>query len=176
MSHDIQDTIALLSRTPVALNAFLRDLPETWTHRNEGENTWNVYDILGHLIHSELTNWIPRMQTILQYGETQPFPPFDREPQQQGKSLAQLLDEFAEIRSPNVETLRVLNLQPTDLDRRGIHPAFGSVTLSQLLATWVAHDLSHLHQIARVMAHQYRDTVGPWIAYLGVMKCTGHSA
>jgi len=179
MQHQLPDSIALLARTPAALNALLRDLPETWTFRNEGENTWSVFDVVGHLNHGERTDWMPRARTILQFGEAKPFEPFDREAQgreSQGKSLGQLLDEFASLRSENLQELRALNLKPEDLARRGRHPALGVVTLSELLATWAAHDLTHLHQISRVMAYQYREAVGPWTRYLGVMQCAGHSA
>ena len=171
--------MALLTRTPAALNALLRDLPETWTHRNEGEGTWSPFDIVGHLIDGEHTDWIPRAKIILQFGESKPFESFDREGFKhvtQNKSLPQLLDEFARLRSENLDQLRAFNLQPQDLERRGQHPALGVVTLSQLLATWAAHDLTHLHQISRVMAHQYRDAVGPWSKFLGVLKCNGHSS
>ena len=179
MEFNLQQTIALLSRTPAALNALLRDLPEAWTLRNEGENTWNTFDVVAHLIYGERIDWIPRARIIVQLGETRAFEPFDRLghiPLSQGKSLAQLLDEFARVRSESLEQLRALNLQPNDLDRRGRHPAFGPVTLSQHLASWTAHDLTHLHQISRIMAHQYREAVGPWRAYLGVLQCAGHSA
>jgi hypothetical protein len=179
MEHNLQHTISLLCRTPAALNALLRDLPETWTLRNEGENTWSAFDVVGHLIHAERADWIPRAKIILQFGETQAFDPFDRgghAREIQGKSLEQLLDEFARVRSENLGKLRALNLRPEDLERRGRHPALGVVTLSQLLATWAAHDLTHLHQVSRVMAHQHRDAVGPFSAYLGVLKCGGHSS
>jgi hypothetical protein len=179
MEQNLQHTISLLTRTPAALNALLRDLPEMWTLRNEGENTMSVFDVVGHLIHGERTNWMPRARILLQFGETQAFGPFDRWGhlrESQGKSLAQLLDEFAELRSENLNELRALNLRTEDLARRGRHPAFGAVTLAELLATWAAHDLTHLHQIARIMAHQYRQTVGPYSAYLGVLQCAGHSA
>jgi hypothetical protein len=160
------------------LDALLRDLPDAWTRTNEGHNTWSAYDIVGHLLLGERTNWIPRAKTILEFGESRSFERFDRLAQQresQGKPLAQLLDEFAEARSKSLEDLRAMDLQPDDLDRRGRHPVFGPVTLGELLATWAAHDLTHLHQISRVMAHQYRDTVGPWTVFLGVLQCTGHS-
>jgi len=179
MEHDLSDSISLLARTPAALDALLRDLPEAWSLRNEGENTWTAFDIVGHLIHGERTDWIPRARMILQFGETKAFEPFDRFAQQresQGKSLSQLLDEFARLRSDNLAELNALNLLPPDLDRRGRHPALGPVTLAQLLAAWVVHDLTHLHQISRVMAHQYREAVGPWSANLGVLHCSGHSA
>jgi len=177
--HNLQDTMALLTRTPAALDTLLRDLPETWTLRNEGENTWSAFDVVGHLIHGERTDWMPRARMILQFGETGTFEPFDRWGQareSQGKSLGQLLDEFAHLRSENLDELRALNLRPGDLERSGRHPALGIVTLSQLLATWAAHDLTHLHQISRVMAHQYRVAVGPWSKYLGVLRCAGHSS
>ena len=174
--HRLNDTIALLARTPAALDALLRDLPETWVHRNEGGETWSVFDVVGHLIHGERTDWIPRTRLILESGDTKPFEPFDRlghVRESAGKSLSELLDEFARLRAENLAQLQVSD---EDLDRRGRHPALGGVTLSQLLATWAAHDLSHLHQISRVMAHQYRELVGPWSAYLGVMQCAGHSS
>ena len=179
MEHNLDYTVSLLSRTPSVLNSLLRDLPEPWTHRNEGEESWTAFDIVGHLIHGERTDWMPRARRILEFGETRPFDPFDRLAQQresQGKSLPQLLDEFARLRSENLDALRALNLQPADFERRGKHPALGVVTMAELLATWAAHDLTHLHQISRVMAHQYRETVGPWSAYLGVMHCDGHSS
>jgi hypothetical protein len=179
MEHNLQHTIALLTRTPAALNTLLRDLPEAWTFQNEGENTWSAFDVVGHLIHAERTDWMPRARMILQFGDTQKFEPFDRLAQvreSQGKSLGQLLDEFARLRSENLAELRALHLKPDDFARRGRHPALGVVTLSELLATWAAHDLTHLHQISRIMAHQYREAVGPWSAFLGVLKCAGHSS
>lgn len=179
MEHNLQQTIALLSRTPAALNALLRDLPDAWTLRNEGPDTWNAFDVIGHLIHGERTDWMPRAKMILRFGESKAFERFDRlghVRESQGKSLPQLLDEFAQLRSHNLNDLRAMNLRPEDLERRGLHPALGAVTLSQLLATWAAHDLTHMHQISRIMAYQYRETVGPWSAYLGVMQCSGHSS
>ena len=178
MQQNLENTISLLARTPVTLNALLRDLPEEWTFRNEGQNTWNAFEVVGHLIHGEKTDWMPRARMILEFGQDRSFEPFDRWAQQrasQGKSLPELLDEFARLRSLNLAELRALNLQPEDLARRGRHPALGVVTLSQLLATWAVHDLTHLHQISRTMAHQYRDAVGPWSKFLGVLHCAGHS-
>jgi hypothetical protein len=177
MEFDLQQTIALLSRTPSLLNALLRDLPQTWTLGNEGGKTWSPFDIVGHLIHGERTDWMPRARMILQHGESRAFDPFDRlaqERESQGKSLRELLDEFARLRSKNLNALGAMNLQPSDFDRRGRHPELGVVTLSQLLATWAVHDLTHLHQLSRVMAYQYTDLVGPWSAYLGVLHCQGH--
>ena len=179
MEYNLNHTIAILSRTPATINVLLRDLPESWTLQNEGENTWSAFDVVGHLIHAERTDWMPRAKVILQFGETKKFDPFDRWAQKresEGKSLGQLLDEFARLRSESLAELRALNLRQEDFERRGLHPALGVVTLSELLATWAAHDLNHLHQVSRIMAHQYRDAVGPWSAYLGVLKCEGHSS
>jgi hypothetical protein len=179
MALQRSDTVALLARTPVVLDALLRDLPDAWTRANEGDGTWNAIDIVGHLNHAERTDWMPRVRMILEAGETRTFEPFDRWGQERelaGKSLGQLLDEFARLRSANLDQWRALNLGPDDLERRGCHPVFGVVTLSQLLATWGAHDLTHLHQISRVLAHQSRDAVGPWRVYLGVLQCAGHSS
>jgi hypothetical protein len=179
MKHDLQQTLSLLTRTPAALDALLRDLPETWTSRNEGKDTWSAFDVVGHLIHAERTDWMPRVRRILQSGETQAFDTFDRlghVRESEGKSLGQLLDELARLRSENLGDLRALNLRQEDLERRGRHPALGAVTLSELLATWAVHDLTHLHQISRAMAYQYRAAVGPWSQYLGVLQCDGHSA
>jgi len=175
----LADTIALLARTPAALDALLRGLPNTWVRSNEGKDSWSPFDIVGHLVVGERTDWMPRARIILENGEARPFHPFDRLAQSReskDKSLEQLLDEFSRLRKENLTSLRILNLQPQDLSRRGTHPALGTVTLSQLLATWAVHDLTHLHQLSRVMAHQYRDAVGPWSVYLGVLQCTGHSA
>ena len=179
MKHDLQYTIALLARTPAALNALLRDLPEAWTLGNEGGSTWNATEVVAHLIYGERTDWIPRAKIILQFGEARTFEPFDRQGalrESQGQSLGELLDEFARARTVSLEELRAMHLHPEDLTRRGRHPAFGPVTLSQHLASWAAHDLTHLHQVSRILAHQYREAVGPWSAYLGVLQCTGHSA
>jgi DinB superfamily len=177
--HNLENTLALLARTPAALNVLVRDLPEAWTRADEGENTWNTVEIVSHLIHGERTDWMPRTRIILQSGETRTFDPYDRwghVRESQGKCLAELLDEFARLRQENLAELRALNLQPEDLARRGRHPVLGVVTLGQMLAAWAAHDLTHLHQISRVMAHQYRQAVGPWSEYLGVLKCAGHSS
>lgn len=177
--HNLDDTIALLARTPASLNALLRDLPDTWTSRNEGEKSWSAFDVIGHLIHGERTDWMPRARMILEFGDSRPFETFDRfaqEKESQGKSFGELLDEFARLRSQNLKELRSLNLKAEDLIRKGRHPQLGPVTLSQLLATWAAHDLTHLHQVSRILAYQYREAVGPWTAFLGVMKCAGHSS
>jgi hypothetical protein len=179
VEHNLDYTIGLLARTPATLDALLRDLPDTWVLSNEGERSWNAFEVVGHLIHGEKTDWMPRARIILEFGESRTFEPFDRLAQERdsaGKSLGELLDEFARVRAVNLDDLRAMKLTDNDFRKRGVHPVFGSVTLSQLLATWVAHDLTHLHQISRVMAHQYRDAVGPWTKFLGVMQCAGHSS
>jgi DinB superfamily len=177
--HQIQNTVALLQRFPASLDALLRGLPEMWIFQNEGENTWSVFDVVAHLVNAEATNWIPRIRTALQFGETQEFQSFNRlafREESKGKPLGHLLDEFAQLRSDTLVELRELNLQPEDLKKRGRHPALGAVSVSELLATWAVHDLTHLHQISRILAYQYRATVGPLNAYLGVLQCEGHSA
>lgn len=179
MRYSLDDSVAVLRRTPAALDLLLRDLPDTWTRHNEGGATWDAHDIVAHLIHGDRTDWVPRAKRILESGEAVAFDPFDMSGhvrERDGKSLGQLLDEFARLRAANLRALRALNLTDADLERRGRHPSLGVVTMSQLLATWVAHDLTHLHQISRVMAHQYREAVGPWGQYLGVLQCAGHSS
>jgi hypothetical protein len=175
--HDLPTTLALLNRTPAAFNALLRDLPDAWTRRNEGDGTWSAFDVIGHLIHCDHDDWMPRILTVLEHGDAQPFAPFDRWGHRravEGKSMPQLLDELIHLRASRLTELRALNLTEADFVRRGRHPALGSVTISDLLATWAAHDLNHLHQTSRVMAHQYRDLVGPFHQYLGVMHCDAH--
>jgi hypothetical protein len=173
------ENIAILTRTPGTLNALLRGLPKIWVCSDEGKGTWNALEIMGHLVFAERTDWMPRVRIILESGEAKPFDPFDRFAQlkeSKDKSLEQHLDDFIRLRRDSLAALQALNVQPEAMTRRGRHPALGLVTLSELLATWVVHDLTHLHQLSRVMAYQYRDAVGPWSAYLGVLKCTGHSA
>jgi len=177
MEFTVETTTALLARTPGALSALLRDLPEEWTLRNEGGDSWSAFDIVGHLIHADRTIWLIRARTILEHGEAREFSPVDRFGQKEaskGKSLGQLLDEFTDVRAESLRELQELGLSAEDLVRHGLHPAFGTVKMSELLATWAAHDLNHLHQLARVMAVQYREAVGAWQAYLGVMACKGH--
>jgi hypothetical protein len=176
---NLAEAVAVLTRTPATLDAMLRGLPNTWVRCNEGRDSWSAFDIVGHLIVGERTDWMPRLRIIMENGEARPFDPFDRFAQlreTEGKSLEKLLDEFARLRSESLAALRQLNLQPEDFLRRGKHPALGTVTLSELLATWTVHDLTHMHQLSRVMAYQYREAVGPWSAYLGVLQCAGHSA
>lgn len=177
MEHNLEHTIAILTRTPAALDALLRGLPEEWTRSNEGEKSWTVFDVVGHLIWTDRENWIPRARRILEHGETKPFDPFDRASHVKecvGKSMDELLDEFARGRGKKIAELRALNLQPADFEKKGRHPALGAVTMAELLATWAVHDMTHLHQISRIMAHQYREATGPFGAYLGVLQCNGH--
>lgn len=172
MQFEINDAMAILSRTPATLRRLLENLPQKWTHANEGPETWSPFDVVGHLIHGERTDWLGRARMILDRGETRAFPPFDRFAmfeESRGKTLAELLDTFAELRSENLSQLEDLDLTTEDLDKEGRHPDFGAVTLRQLLATWVAHDLGHLAQVSRTMAKRYRDEVGPWRAYLPVL-------
>jgi hypothetical protein len=169
---NLDDVVAILARTPASLTALLEGLPDTWVTATEGDDTWSPYDVIGHLIHGERTDWIPRARHILA-GETRPFDPFDRTAQfseSQGKSLAELLARFAGLRKDNVAALVGMNLTGEDLSRTGLHPELGEVTLEQLLATWVVHDLDHVGQIARTMAKVYADAVGPWSAYLSILQ------
>jgi hypothetical protein len=179
MEYKMEEAVALLARTPAVLDALLGGMPEIWTRGNEGAGSWSPFEVVAHLIHTERENWIPRARVILDFGETRTFAPFDREgnfQECQGKAMEQLLREFAQLRAENLQQLSAMNLLPRDLERKGRHPALGVVTLSQLLATWAAHDLTHLHQISRVMAVQYREAVGSWNKFLGVLQCAGHSA
>jgi hypothetical protein len=178
MKHHLDHTIALLERTPGALDELLRGLPAEWTHAGEGPDTWGPREIVAHLAHADRTDWMRRVHHLLEFGQTELFPPFDRLGQREameGKSLAEILEDFTAVRAASLDQLRALNLGFAEMERRGLHPSLGSVTLAQLLATWAAHDLTHLHQISRVMAHQYREAVGPWSQFLGVMHCDGHS-
>jgi DinB superfamily len=169
----LAEAIAVLQRTPVVIDALLRGLPDDWVTADEGIGTWTPFDVVGHLIHGERTDWIPRARIMLNHGESRPFDRFDRSAQfseSKGKTLASLLDEFAMERRRNVDELVAMQLTDADLDRRGRHPELGVVTLRQLLATWVAHDLDHIMQIARVLGRHYSDEVGPWRAYLRVIS------
>lgn len=169
---NLDDAITILERTPPAMSALLAGLPETWVRATEGDGTWSPYDVIGHLIHGERTDWIPRARHILA-GETRAFEPFDRMAQfteSQGKSLAELLTTFSDLRRENVGALTAMNLTDVDLGRRGLHPELGGVTLGQLLATWVVHDLDHVAQVARTMAKVYKDATGPWSEYLSILR------
>jgi hypothetical protein len=169
----IDEAVAILARTPAALDALLRGLPHGWIAAHEGGDTWSPFDVVGHLIHGERTDWVPRARIILEHGEARAFDTFDRLAQfaeSEGRTLDSLLDEFAAARQENLRALGALRPTAADLDRRGRHPALGVVTLRQLLATWVAHDLDHVAQVSRVLARQYADEVGPWRAYLRVIS------
>lgn len=169
----VEECLSVLTRTPATLDTLLRDLPEIWTEATEGPDTWSPWVVTGHLIHGEKADWMPRLAIILDHGTSRPFDPFDREAQfreSAGKSLSTLLDEFSALREENLTRLRTLNLQPSQLALQGTHPALGPVTVRQLLATWTAHDLSHIIQVSRVMARRYQQEVGPWAEYLSVMK------
>jgi len=167
------DAVPLLERTPGVLRALLRGLPEPWPSVNEGPGTWSPFDVVGHLIHGERTDWIPRVEHMLAHGDTVPFPPFDRFAQaeaSQGQSMSELLATFAVLRADSLTRLRALQLAEADLSRPGLHPALGAVTLGHHLASWVVHDLDHLYQVARVMAARYADAVGPWREYLRIVR------
>jgi hypothetical protein len=172
VQYRLDQSIEILSRTPQTLRALLDGLSEPWIRATEGEGTWSAFDVVGHLIHGERTDWIGRARIILDEGESRVFEPFDRfaqEQESQGKSLEQLLDEFQSLRADNVRTLESWKLTDEDLDRVGRHPELGRVTLRQLLSTWVAHDLGHIAQVVRAMARQYDGQVGPWKAYLRIL-------
>lgn len=173
MSYSIDQSILILERTPFVTDSLLRNLPDEWIKRNEGGDSWTVYDIIGHLIHGEQTDWIARLEIILSDKKDKKFTPFDRFAQfheSKGKSLNDLLDEFKLLRAENLKILVSKNLSEIDLDRLGIHPDFGTVTLKNLIATWVVHDLNHLAQISRVMSFQYSEEVGPWKNFLRILK------
>lgn len=179
MRQNLDNSLALLARMPATLDALLSGLPVAWTQRSESEGTWTARDVVAHLVELERTDWMPRVHRILEFGEARAFDPVDRQAFQRnarGKSLASLLSEFATRRRKNLTAVRALRLRPRDFARRGRHPSLGTVTLSELLAAWAAHDLTHLHQISRILAFQYRDAVGPWDRFLGVLQCRGHSA
>lgn len=173
IEFSLDHAINLLSRMPGVLRGMLEGLPSEWLSKNDGEKTWNPYDVLGHLIHGERTDWIPRAKIIMEEGERKAFEPFDRFAQfeaSKGKSLEELLGTFERLRQENIRRLKEMRLRPEDLRRSGKHPELGTVTLGELLATWVAHDQDHLVQISRTMARQYQKAVGPWQAYLSVMR------
>jgi uncharacterized damage-inducible protein DinB len=173
MDFELDQIKEILQRTPATLNSLLGELSEEWVLKNEGPNTWSPFDIVGHLIHGEETDWIPRARIILEQGEERAFEPFDRFAmfeKSKGKSLSELLKEFEELRASNLAELESMNLTSQLLAKNGKHPELGVVTLSQLLATWAVHDLNHIGQIVRVMAKQYGEAVGPWKAYLSILQ------
>jgi hypothetical protein len=173
MEFQLDQAKEILRRTPATLNALLADLPNDWVLSNEGPETWSPYDVIGHLIEGEETDWIPRARIILEQGETRPFDKFDRFAMFQkskGKSLLELLAQFEQLRGESLRQLDEMKLTPELLQKQGTHPALGVVTLSQLLSAWVVHDLGHIRQIVRVMAKQYREAIGPWTEYLTIVN------
>jgi DinB superfamily len=173
MNFSIEKSLEILERTPKVLDMLLQGISDDWTTNNEGPETWSAYDVVGHLIHGEITDWIPRADIILSHNPDKKFTPFNRFAQFQeseGKSLQQLLEKFKTLRKKNLEHLSSKKITATDLEKKGIHPAFGEVTLAQLLSTWVVHDLNHLAQVSRVMAKYYLKDVGPWTAYLKILQ------
>lgn len=173
MEFQLEEARQILGRTPETLNSLLRPLSNSWVLNNEGAETWSPFDVVGHLIHGEQTDWIPRTKMILEHGESRPFEPFDRFAmleRSKGKSITELLETFTQLREANLQELDEMKLTAADLEKHGRHPELGTVTLKQLLATWVAHDLGHVAQIVRVMAKQYREEVGPWRQYLSILN------
>jgi len=169
MKFDLKQSIEVLDRTPIVLRNWLVGLDETWIENNYGKETFSPFDVIGHLLHGERTDWMTRVEIILEHGESKTFTPWDRyamKTESQGKTIDQLLEEFAIARQENLDQLEAKKLSNADLQRTGTHPRFGQVTLQQLLATWVTHDLNHIHQIAKCMAWQYRDEIGPWRKYV----------
>jgi len=173
MDFNLNTAIEILERTPKVLASLLEGLSDDWILPNEGEETWSAFDVMGHLVHGEMTDWITRSEIILSEKTDKTFAPFDRFAQfeeSKGKSMKNLLDEFADLRHKNLIKLKAMAIQPKDLSKTGTHPALGEVTLNHLLSTWVAHDLGHIAQISRVMAKQYKDQVGPWQEYLPILN------
>jgi len=178
MDFHFDTALPILQRTPAVIRTLLSGLPAEWIAATEGPATWSPFDVVGHLIHGERTDWVPRVEHLLRHGDAVRFPPFDREAMfeaSKGRSLDELLDTFARLRRESLDRLTALQLTDADLERRGRHPEFGVVTLRQHLATWVAHDLGHISQVVRVMARQYSDAVGPWRAYLSILAPRAHS-
>jgi hypothetical protein len=172
-NFNLKEATEILERTSTVLISLLSGLSDKWIYNNEGGESWNPFDIVGHMIHGEKKDWIQRAKIILEYGEEKPFEPFDRFVQfkdSEDKTLNDLLEEFAKLRKENIDVLNKLNLDENDFNKTGIHPDFGKVTLKQLLSTWVVHDLSHIRQISRVMAKQYKNGIGPWEKYLPVIN------
>lgn len=173
MEFQLEHAVEVLKQTPGTLNSLLGGLSDPWVLKNEGSGTWSPYDVVGHLIHGEETDWIPRIKIILEHGTARPFTPFDRFAffeKSKGKTLHQLLETFGTLRERNLRELEDLGLKSHQFGLKGTHPEFGMVTLGQLIAAWVVHDLGHIYQVVRVMAHQYDEAVGPWKKYLSILK------
>jgi len=173
MNYSIDKALEILEQTPKTLSSLLSNLSDEWVFCNEGKDTWSAFDVVGHLIHCENTDWIPRLKIILSNKDNKTFDPFDRFAQfenSKGKSLSNLLDEFQKVRAENLEYLKLLELSEAELGLKGMHPTFGEVSLKELLATWVTHDLGHIAQISRVMAKQYKNDVGPWTAFISILN------
>lgn len=172
MQYDVEKAIEILERTPKVLNELLNGISEEWIRNNEGENTWSPFDVVGHLIHGEKTDWLQRTKIILEHGAEQAFEPFDRFAQYEvskGKTISELLSEFEKLRSENMKVFKTMDLTD-NLGKKGKHPELGVVTLSNLLSSWVVHDLGHISQITRVMAKQYKEEVGVWTQYMGILN------
>lgn len=172
MSFGVEKSVEILGRTPAVLHAWLGGLSDFWARSNYGETTFSPFDVVGHLIEAEQTNWMTRLRVMIEHGDTKPFPPFDRYAMYEanvGRSMADLVESFASLRAKSLDELQAIDLTPVKLDLRGKHPDFGEVRVSQLIAAWVVHDLGHLHQVAKAMAFQYRDEVGPWREYLTIL-------
>ena len=173
MEYDLQQSIEILERTPATYTSLFYGLSKEWSHSNEGQETWSAFDIIGHLIQGEKTDWIPRSRLILSDAPDKTFEPFDRFAQEKwsvGKTMEELLDEFQALRTQNLHELKSWNLSEKDLQKKGIHPQLGEVTLKQLLACWTIHDLMHLHQVSRVIVKLYKDQIGPWKQFSGILK------
>lgn len=173
MEFSLEKSIEILERTPKVLESYLNHISPEWLHNNEGKDTWSPYEVVGHLVFGEKTDWLVRIKLILSESENKLFEPFDRFAQiKEGsdKSINELLTEFKTLRQNNLNELNAIKITEQDFNRKGIHPEFGEVTLMQLISTWVVHDLGHIAQISRVMAKQYKTEVGPWIEYLGILK------
>ena len=173
MDYNVQKSLQILRRTPKTLKALLIGLSSDWTSQNEGPNTWSPFDVVGHLIHGEKTDWIPRAKIILGNKKDKTFETFDLTAQfndSMGKTMKELLEDFEKLRNKNIEILKGMKLTEKDLNKTGIHPELGEVSLKQMLATWTAHDMAHIYQISRVMARQYEDAVGPWKGLIKVLQ------
>ncbi len=173
MKYSFETAYEILERTPRVLSSLLRGLDENWVMNNEGADTFSPFDVVGHLVHGEKTDWTVRIRRILEHGDAMPFEPYDRFAQfeeSKGKNLMQLLDEFEQLRNKNLTWLKSLELSETDLDKKGMHPSLGEVTLRNLMATWVVHDLTHIAQITRVMAKQYKEEMGPWPEFFRILN------